>query len=89
MSPNVAFFENLCYNTMIKEKGDKNMLMLVGDTLEMKKKHPCGETFFTVMRVGSDIKIRCNTCAREVTVARVKIEKGIRKVLTPSGDERK
>ena len=74
---------------MIKEKGDKNMLMLVGDTLEMKKKHPCGETFFTVMRVGSDIKIRCNTCAREVTVARVKIEKGIKKVLTPSGDERK
>lgn len=65
------------------------MIMLVGDTLEMKKKHPCGDTHFTVLRVGSDIRVRCNTCSREVTVARVKLEKGIKKVLTPSGEERK
>ncbi len=65
------------------------MIMLVGDTLEMKKKHPCGASHFTVLRVGSDIKIRCNTCSHEVTVARVKLEKGIKKILTPSGEERK
>lgn len=65
------------------------MLMLVGDTLEMKKKHPCGDNRFEVMRVGSDIKIRCLTCAREVTLARVKLEKGIKKVFMPSGEERK
>ena len=74
---------------MIKEKMGDNMIMLVGDTLEMKKKHPCGDNRFTVLRVGSDIKVRCNTCAREVTVARVKLEKGIKKILTPSGEERK
>lgn len=65
------------------------MLMLVGDTLEMKKKHPCGDNRFAVLRVGSDVKVRCNTCGREVTVARVKLEKGIKRVLTPEGEERK
>ena len=29
----------------------------VGDVLEMKKKHPCGENRMRVMRIGSDIRI--------------------------------
>ncbi len=65
------------------------MIMLVGDTLEMKKKHPCGESTFLVLRVGSDIKVRCLGCQREVTVSRVKLEKGIKRVITPDGEERK
>ena len=65
------------------------MIMLVGDTLEMKKKHPCGESAFQVLRVGSDIKVRCLGCNREVTVSRVKLEKGIKRVITPDGEERK
>ena len=64
------------------------MIMLVGDTLEMKKKHPCGGASFTVLRVGSDVKVRCDTCSREVTVARIKLEKGIKKVTSPTGEER-
>ena len=32
--------------------------LCVGDTLEMKKQHPCGGKLFTVLRVGSDILIR-------------------------------
>lgn len=65
------------------------MIMRVGDRLDMKKKHPCGASSFTVLRVGSDIKIRCAGCLREVTVARVKLERAIKKVWTPEGEERK
>ena len=65
------------------------MIMRVGDKLLMKKKHPCGSTSFIVMRVGSDIKIKCSECARETTVARIKLERSIKKVLTPEGEERK
>ena len=65
------------------------MIMLVGDTLEMKKKHPCGDSRFEVLRVGSDVKVRCVSCGREITVSRVKLEKGIKRVLTPTGEERK
>ena len=65
------------------------MIMLVGDTLEMKKKHPCGDSRFEVVRVGSDVKVKCLSCGREITASRVKLEKGIKKVLTPMGEERK
>lgn len=65
------------------------MIMLVGDILEMKKKHPCGDNRFIVQRVGSDVKVKCASCGREITVARVKLEKGIKRVLTPAGEERK
>jgi len=50
----------------------------VGDILIMKKPHPCGEHEFEVLRVGSDIKIKCVSCGREVTVPRVKLEKNIK-----------
>ena len=52
----------------------------VGDTLEMKKQHPCGGKLFTVLRVGSDIRIRCQNCGHDVTVPREKLEKNIKKV---------
>jgi hypothetical protein len=44
----------------------------VGDVLAMKKPHPCGETHFTVGRVGMDFRIRCNGCGHEVMVPRAK-----------------
>ena len=60
-----------------------------GDRLRMKKDHPCGSNSFTVLRTGSDIRIRCDGCGRDVTVARVKLEKNIREVLpaSPGGGE--
>ena len=52
----------------------------VGDRFSMKKKHPCGSVSFTVLRVGSDVRILCDGCGRDVTVPRVKLERGIREV---------
>ena len=52
----------------------------VGDTLELKKPHPCGEKLFKVLRVGSDVRIVCNGCGRDMTVDRVKLEKSIKNV---------
>jgi len=52
----------------------------VGDTLVMKKKHPCGADSFTVLRIGMDFKIRCTGCDREVMVPRSKCEKNIQKI---------
>ena len=51
-----------------------------GDTLIMKKKHPCGSVEFEVLRTGSDIRIRCKNCGHDLTVPRVKLEKNIKKV---------
>ncbi len=54
----------------------------VGDTLEMKKAHPCGSKSFTVLRVGSDIRIQCIGCGRDMVLPRLKIEKGIKKIIS-------
>ena len=59
----------------------------VGDTLEMKKEHPCGSRHFTVRRVGSDIRVVCQGCGRDVTVPRIKLEKGIRRVIRKDAQE--
>ena len=53
----------------------------VGDILLMKKEHPCGGKEFLVLRSGMDFRIRCKKCGREVLVARVKVEKNIKKLV--------
>lgn len=52
----------------------------VGDILVMKKKHPCGEDRFLVLRSGMDFRIRCNRCGRELMIARAKCEKNIKSI---------
>lgn len=46
----------------------------------MKKQHPCGADTMEVLRVGSDIRIRCTGCSRDLTLPRIKLEKSIRSV---------
>lgn len=53
----------------------------VGDTLLVKKQHPCGGKEFLVLRIGMDFKIRCIKCGHEIMLPRAKIEKNIKKVL--------
>ena len=59
----------------------------VGDTLEMKKDHPCGTRLFEVKRVGSDIRVVCRGCGRDMTVPRIKLEKGIKRVIPKTTEE--
>ena len=57
----------------------------VGDKLTMKKAHPCGNNTFKVLRVGSDVRIVCLGCSRDLTIDRIKLEKMIKSV-TPDGN---
>lgn len=59
----------------------------VGDKIELRKPHPCGCKEFLVTRVGVDFKIHCMKCGRDVMVPRVKIEKNIKKIIAPTGDD--
>lgn len=52
-----------------------------GDTLVMRKPHPCGGNSFKVLRTGSDVRIVCLKCGRDVTVERLKLEKNIKSVI--------
>ena len=53
----------------------------VGDKLILKKKHPCSSDEFKVMRGGSDVRIICSKCQRDLTIQREKLEKMIKKVI--------
>ena len=52
-----------------------------GDQIIMKKKHPCSSDSFIVMRVGSDVRIKCVNCGRDLTLPRESLEKMVKKVL--------
>ncbi len=40
----------------------------IGDKVITKKTHPCGGNSWTIVRVGSDIKIKCDKCGRSVMI---------------------
>ena len=56
------------------------MQIAVGDTVELKKPHPCGSKRFLILRVGMDFKLRCTGCGHELMAPRAKIERSIRHI---------
>ncbi len=58
----------------------------VGDTLELKKAHPCGSSRWQVLRVGMDFRLRCGGCGRELLIPRAKVEKNGKKIIRTEGE---
>ena len=56
------------------------------DRLQLKKKHPCGGDTFRVLRVGAEVRIVCETCGRDMTVDRLKLEKAVRRLVENRND---
>ena len=42
----------------------------VGDIVETKKKHPCGNNKWEITRVGIDFKLKCTKCEHCITLER-------------------
>lgn len=57
-----------------------------GDVLELKKPHPCGARLFRVVRVGSEVRIICCGCGRDMVMERPKLERAIRKITPAEGN---
>jgi hypothetical protein len=52
------------------------------DRIKLKKKHPCGGDAFRIVRVGSEVRIVCESCGRDMTMERIKLEKAIKQMLS-------
>ena len=52
----------------------------VGDIAVMKKKHPCSSYSFRILRVGSDVRIVCVGCGRDLTLPREKFESSVKRI---------
>lgn len=59
------------------------------DIVEMKKPHPCSKRtkFFQIVRVGADIKIRCQGCGALIMIDRDKFNKSFRRVISHNEGE--
>lgn len=56
----------------------------LGETLTLRKAHPCGGNTWRVERLGADIGIRCLTCHHYLLTSRSKLERAIKDKQAPS-----
>ena len=47
----------------------------VGDVLRMRKPHPCGGFVWSILRLGADIGVKCQTCGRRLMLPRRELER--------------
>jgi hypothetical protein len=50
----------------------------VGDTVRLKKPHPCGGFEWSVVRIGADIGLKCHGCGRRVLLPRRELERRLK-----------
>jgi hypothetical protein len=50
----------------------------VGDVVRLRKPHPCGSYVWAVTRIGADIGLRCQKCARRVMLPRGEFNKRVK-----------
>ena len=65
-------------------------ILRAGDRLRLRKKHPCGGDTFRLLRVGAEVRLKCETCGHDMVMDRLKLEKAIKQqipAVTPEGKE--
>ena len=53
----------------------------INDMVRLRKPHPCGSYEWSVVRLGADIGLKCNTCGRRVLLTRRDFEKRLKTVV--------
>jgi hypothetical protein len=51
------------------------------DVVEMKKAHPCGANRWKIIRMGADIRIKCEGRAHSVLIPRREFSRKMKKIL--------
>jgi len=52
----------------------------VGDTVKLKKKHPCGSYEWEILRVGADFRLKCTGCGHQIMLPRRQVEKSTKEI---------
>lgn len=52
----------------------------VGDFVRLKKPHPCGSSWWEILRVGADFRLKCRGCGHQVMVPRKLVEKNAKEL---------
>ena len=54
----------------------------IGDIIKLKKQHPCGGYDWEILRVGTDFRIKCTTCDRQVWLPRREVLRRMKKIVS-------
>ncbi len=57
------------------------MAVNIGDKIITKKAHPCGSSEWTVIRINTNIKIKCLGCGRVVMLALSEFNKRLKSIV--------
>jgi len=60
----------------------ENKSFELNDIVEMKKPHPCGENRWKIIRLGADIRIKCQKCEHSVMIPRNEFTRKMKKNLS-------
>lgn len=53
----------------------------LNDVVEMKKPHPCGANRWKVIRMGMDIRVKCEGCLHSVLIPRKEFTRKMKRIL--------
>ncbi|WP_156889926.1 DUF951 domain-containing protein [Planococcus lenghuensis] len=59
----------------------------LNDVVEMKKGHPCGANAWKIIRMGADVRIKCEGCGRSIMLPRQEFNKKMKKILVKADAE--
>lgn len=60
----------------------------LGDIVEMKKEHPCKKSKeFKIIRMGADIRIKCQGCGTSIMMPRQEFDRKIKRVVQKARKE--
>ena len=59
----------------------------IGDVVQMKKKHPCGNDLWKISRTGMDVGIKCQGCGHFVMLPRVKFQRQVKAIIAEGQGE--
>lgn len=54
----------------------------LGDVVQTRKQHPCGNDQWQVYRLGADIGLRCIKCDRRVLMPRREFNRSVKKLIS-------
>jgi hypothetical protein len=55
--------------------------LALNDIVEMKKPHPCGTNRWKIIRMGMDVRIKCEGCSHSVLIPRKEFSRKMKKIL--------
>lgn len=59
----------------------------LNERIIMKKLHPCGGSAWTIVRLGADVKLQCDTCGKYINLTRDELKKRAKATSVVKGTE--